>query len=67
MTEFAIGDVVRLKTGGPHMTITRPLDADGEVCTTWSEGEGDDETVHHRPFLPAELTLIGRLSAHAST
>ena len=37
MSEFNEGDVVRLKSGGPPMTITE-IDATGECYCRWFDG-----------------------------
>jgi uncharacterized protein YodC (DUF2158 family) len=38
MTDFHVGDVVRLKSGGPIMTISSELDAMGYINCNWFAG-----------------------------
>jgi len=52
MTECKIGDVVRLKSGGPAMTVEEGLNKDGKVLCTWFEKNGK-VTVGY--FLPSML------------
>ncbi|MEE9386259.1 MAG: DUF2158 domain-containing protein [Nannocystaceae bacterium] len=49
-TDFKVGDTVRLRSGGPLMTIDRILER-GDVSCTWFAG-GKAEC---RPFAPRTL------------
>lgn len=49
-SSFQIGDVVRLKSGGPDMTVTY-LGTDGQIQCEWYEG---GQFAHHA-FPPAAL------------
>ena len=51
---FKVGDIVRLKSGGPPMTVVHLPEADlpnlpGEFICTWFEGKR-----HHQKSFPAE-------------
>lgn len=39
--EFKVGDVVRLKSGGPKMTVVNPKAKEGETCfcAWWNNGD----------------------------
>jgi uncharacterized protein YodC (DUF2158 family) len=51
---WKIGDVVKLKSGGPLMTITHSPDADSRVCSTvWFSGDKKDTS--HFPAESLEL------------
>lgn len=54
MATFKIGDVVRLKSGGPPMTVTR-LDADDIVRCAWFP---DDQDTKNTFFPSAALDLF---------
>lgn len=50
-----IGDVVQLKSGGPKMTITRPVtDTNEMVAATWFAGAKKEAGV----FYPETLVLV---------
>jgi uncharacterized protein YodC (DUF2158 family) len=40
MAKFAVGDVVRLKSGGPKMTVSE-IKPDGVGCMYWCEHHGE--------------------------
>lgn len=50
---FGLGDVVRLKSGGPAMTVNEKAQAGGLVCVWFA---GDD--VRHHTFRPEALQAI---------
>jgi len=52
---LTVGDVVRLKSGGPLMTVQQATYADNIMCTWF--GENNKREV--APFHPRTLTLIG--------
>lgn len=54
MTDFKIGDVVRLNSGGPAMTVASILDNGDTVATIWFDG---GEIIDFC-FSPAELTAV---------
>ena len=47
---FAIGDLVRLKSGGPDMTVTRESH-EGYVQTTWFAGKKSERAAFPEPAL----------------
>lgn len=56
LTEFAPGDVVLLRSGGPAMTVARVYEFNGKILVDvdWFE----DRTVHEGRFAPTELTKV---------
>jgi uncharacterized protein YodC (DUF2158 family) len=57
MTNFKIGDVVRLKSGGPAMSITEPPagDISGYHCVWF-----DEKNIYHSHYFSADvLTASG--------
>ena len=51
---FKVGDVVRLKTGGPEMTVEAADAKDADVICTWLA----DEAPQHRRFKSLTLRKI---------
>jgi uncharacterized protein YodC (DUF2158 family) len=57
---FFIGDVVRLKSGGPEMTIDE-LDDNGGVGCVWFEHAGDKwKGPKRKTFQPINLERVSR-------
>ena len=52
MTECKVGDVVRLKSGGPAMTVEEGPNEDGKVLCMWFEKNGKTAAAL---FLPSML------------
>ncbi len=52
---FKTGDVVRLRSGGPNMTVSDTA-ASGLYLCHWFNREGDVWTPQHAGFKPAQLT-----------
>lgn len=51
---FKMGDVVRLNSGGPAMTVINPDAADGDAyCTWWNDGEYGSKGFPHAALTPA--------------
>lgn len=55
MTTFKPGDTVRLKSGGPLMTVVR-IDSDGDVHCAWF-AIGDESKAHTGRIAAVALTL----------
>lgn len=55
--EFKAGDVVRLKSGGPLMTI-RTIGTDGRVHCSWFNRAGDVFTHERQDFEAAMLVSV---------
>jgi len=53
--ELKIGDVVKLKSGGPKMTV-KYIEKDGQIYCQWFAGEYDK--VHYDSFPSGSLQLI---------
>lgn len=51
MDGFKVGDVVRLKSGGPKMTVSHIKD--GNVWCTWFVGETDPKNAYFKPEMLA--------------
>jgi len=51
--KLEIGDVVRLKSGGPKMTVAKPEDEQGQVKCVWFVG--DYGKLYFDYFLPGVL------------
>jgi uncharacterized protein YodC (DUF2158 family) len=56
---FKVGDVVRLKTGGPEMTVEAADAKDADVICTWLA----DEALQHRRFKSLTLRKLNQASA----
>lgn len=52
--ELRAGDVVRLRSGGPEMTVTGPL-LDGDVDVVWFSDEGE---YYQDELSPESLILL---------
>ena len=52
MSEMKPGDTVRLKSGGPLMTVKAIVKSTGEI---WCEWFGDKEELKGRGFTPTSL------------
>ncbi|MHA6641112.1 YodC family protein [Mesorhizobium sp. A623] len=52
---FKPGDVVRLKSGGPQMTVSDASAASGAVMCNWFNREGDVWTPQHAGFKSDQL------------
>jgi len=61
MEDFEIGDVVRLRSGGPKMTV-HGLVSDGDVVCQWFEGN----EVHEESFPKDALKKIELVAAGGS-
>lgn len=48
ITKFKVGDIVRLRSGGPSMTVTS-FDSMGIVTTAWFELCGEEEGTYNSP------------------
>lgn len=57
--EFQLGDVVRLKSGGPRMTVENLGDRLGDevVCCVWFEKVGNKQIVKRDAFPPITLEM----------
>ena len=55
--EFAPGDVVRLKSGGPKMTFLRH-DEDGRAKVVWYDGSNSYEPYLTAVFAPHALKAV---------
>jgi len=51
---FKTGDVVKLKSGGPRMTVSDSA-ASGMYLCHWFNREGENWTPHHAAFKPDQL------------
>ncbi|CCV10876.1 DUF2158 domain-containing protein [Mesorhizobium sp. STM 4661] len=56
---FKTGDVVKLKSGGPNMTINDHA-ASGMYLCNWFNREGDIWTPQHAAFKPDQLIAVDR-------
>jgi uncharacterized protein YodC (DUF2158 family) len=54
---FKTGDVVRLKSGGPEMTVSDGA-ASGTYLCHWFNREGDVWTPQHAGFKPDQLVVV---------
>ena len=57
--EFHCGDIVRLRSGGPSMTVSRSEGPQG-VCCVWFEGEARAEAAFDAESLRAEYGAARR-------
>ena len=53
--KLKIGDVVRLKSGGPKMTVAKPEDKYGQVKCVWFTGDFSKQ--HFDNFSPGVLKI----------
>ena len=59
--EFSIGDMVRLNSGGPVMTVTDietdtdTMAGEATICSEWFDSSGNK---HKDQFPPASLTKV---------
>ena len=53
---FYVGDVVRLKSGGPRMTVAEVGDIEGQptVLCTWFENDKQEQSTFHPATLERE-------------
>ncbi|PAQ05730.1 YodC family protein [Mesorhizobium temperatum] len=58
---FKTGDVVRLKSGGPNMTVSDAA-ASGSVLCNWFNREGETWTPQHAGFKPDQLEMAHLVS-----
>jgi uncharacterized protein YodC (DUF2158 family) len=59
MEDFAIGDVVQLRSGGPKMTVHGVV-SDGDVVCQWFEGnEVHDENFPNEALKKVEQVGVG--------
>ena len=56
MAEFKVGDTVRLKSGGPIMTVIRAGDVEGEA-RVWCAWFADDNERKQTGFPPEAIEL----------
>ena len=52
MSQFKVGDIVMLKSGGPSMTVEE-IQADGRVACSWFDGKSLKSAV----FVPGMLVI----------
>lgn len=55
--EFKIGDVVRMKSGGPRMTVSGEADGGALTCR-WFNQDGRKFDVQHASFKPEVLEKV---------
>ncbi len=60
MTDFKVGDVVKLKSGGPEMTVEGVTDDGQKAICTWFAGNKPDRKAF--PF--GALREIGKSTGH---
>jgi uncharacterized protein YodC (DUF2158 family) len=53
--QVAIGETVRLKSGGPHMTVDSGLQQNNKVYCTWFD---KDDKHNRQPFSVAALMKV---------
>ncbi|MNT05566.1 hypothetical protein D3C72_1401890 [compost metagenome] len=71
MSDLKLGDVVRLKSGGPNMTIIGKLDLYGyssqpEVKCGWFEGSGGKKLEETFPPETLEIVEVSRSTTKVS-
>ncbi|MDG4855932.1 MAG: DUF2158 domain-containing protein [Mesorhizobium sp.] len=54
---FKTGDIVRLKSGGPEMTVSDGA-ASGTYLCHWFNRDGDVWTPQHAGFKPDQLMVV---------
>jgi uncharacterized protein YodC (DUF2158 family) len=62
-TPFKVGDIVKLKVGGPKMIVDSISDYDGTVRCQWFTGS----KLNHGSFAPGTLELVTDSDAKIST
>ncbi|WPP45743.1 YodC family protein [Pseudomonas sp. AN-1] len=66
MTAFNAGDLVKLKSGGPRMTVEQvgqnAMTGENSVWCVWFETVGNRQTVKREVFLPLVLEKTQKLA-----
>ena len=55
--QFKVGDVVQLKSGGPHMTVVT-VGNDGHIHVVWFNQDSSKFDVSRHHFPPEALTAL---------
>lgn len=61
LTDFKIGDIVELKSGGPKMTVSVINDEENTIGCTWFKDQTSHPTTHS--FNPELIKKISKRSA----
>lgn len=71
MNPFKPGDIVRLRSGGPRMTVERVgkdrLSDEEEVSCVWTEFDGKKQNVKRDTFPPVVLDQVKEPATGAAT